>query len=398
MILPTCAVVIAKTWLRIPHFDKFHPFLVLYLIIFEEVGAFFLYTDIYRFSLCKELYTLAFIMLPSYLQPFYWDSQAKSEHLKASGPSRPTESTIETESSYPRESQKAKPEHRKRPLEIGSTTDRTHHFEYQSDSSSKRARHTTDQTSVTKAPEFSVDDGHGSTSNTDVQTSSGQGKLREDPARLSKIGHWLDSYTSAVYHRPKGLRKERCHTKPSLSPESANRSEGASPILSDIITDANKALPEPIKTRAVESLGLPEQDQEWLKMARKEMEMATYITYLSDPSDDLAFECWKRAVSGGRAESVIPRPTSEIIGRVGLYLSYHDLEANPVSRLSNNSIRHVLILWNAVDRRSFHGTNFLKVTQNPWQAESAIFLTKKDFNAPKNTTMLVHILIALGTR
>ena len=62
------------------------------------------------------------------------------------------------------------------------------------------------------------------------------------------------------------------------------------------------------------------------------MEMATYFTYPADPNDDLAFDCWKRAVSGGPAEIDIPRPRNEIIGSVGLYLLYNNLEANSITR------------------------------------------------------------------
>ena len=205
------------------------------------------------------------------------------------------------------------------------------------------------QTSITKAPEFSVVGGHNSTSNMNVQTPKGQNKLREDPARLLKREYILDPHSSPVHHRPKGLRNEHCHTKQSLSPESANRSESVSPIPSDLITEVNEALLEPIKTRGVKSLGLTTKDLELLKMAKKKMEMATYFTRPVDPSDDLAFECWKWAVSQGRAASGIPRPRNEIIGLVGLYQSYHDLESNSVFRLNNNKPRHVPILWNVVE-------------------------------------------------
>ena len=249
------------------------------------------------------------------------------------------------------------------------------------------------QTSITKAPEFSVVGGHNSTSNMNVQTPKGQNKLREDPARLLKREYILDPHSSPVHHRPKGLRNEHCHTKQSLSPESANRSESVSPIPSDLVTEVNsEALLEPIKTRGVKSLGLTIKDLELLKMAKKKMEMATYFTRPVDPSDNLAFECWKWAVSQGRAASGIPRPRNKIIGLVGLYQSYHDLESNSISRLNNNNSWHEPILWNVVDRRFFHGTNSLNVTQNPWQRESAIFLTKNDFSAPKYTTRLVHVV------
>ena len=157
---------------------------------------------------------------------------------------------------------------------------------------------------------------HNPASNTDVRISNNQNRRREDPAKLPKRQYGSDPHTPAVHHKPKYLPNEHDHTEPNPSPVSADRSEGASPIPSDVIADANKVLP-----RGIEGLGLTLQDKESLKVAKKEMEMVTYLTYPADQiTDGLAHECWKRAVSRGRGESGISRPRNKVLGHVGLLL------------------------------------------------------------------------------